>query len=78
MSVEGLARRIIEQNAAGRSRSAAAYSLVSDAITTGGEIDVDAIFAEISDDEAGRDEAPEGEGTSQPVDGNAGGTTTGA
>jgi hypothetical protein len=75
MTTEQLIRRIIEQNAAGRSRSAVAHSAVFEFMTTGGELDVDEIFDR---HEGERNEPSEGEGTSQPVDGNAGGTTAGA
>ena len=74
MTLEQLIRRIIERNAASRSRSAVAHSAVFESMTTGGELDVDEIFERHQGE---RDEPPESSGTSQPVDGDSGGTAAG-
>ena len=78
MIIEDLARRIIEGNAVGRSRSLGAHSMLSEALTTGGEIDADAIFAELTDDDStGHDEASAGPSPSVVVGGVPGGQAPG-
>lgn len=74
MSIEDLARRIIEGNAAGRLRSLDAHTIISEAMTTGADIDVEEIFR----DPAERDEPSEVTGATESVDGDAGGTASGA
>jgi len=74
MDAEQLVRRIIGQNAAARSRSAAAHSMVFNAMTNGGELDVEEIFQK---NEGERDESPEVAGEAEPLDGDTGGTAAG-
>ena len=78
MTAEQLVRRILLQNVAGRSRSAAATLSVLESVTTGGELDVDELFRRLTDDAGERDGASGATGEAEPVGGDTGGAAASA